>query len=97
VRRNWPQELEAQTRQRPQARRLLTHPGVGPVTALATEVFLGDRLLSFPLMSPETRASPLPEVFGGAHMLKEFAPLEDVNETASVCPALAATMYFTPS
>jgi len=31
---------EAQTR--PQARRLLTHPGVGPVTALATEVFLGD-------------------------------------------------------
>ena len=26
----------------PQARRLLTHPGVGPVTALATEVFLGD-------------------------------------------------------
>src|ERR1700688_1343403 len=36
------QEVEAQTRQRPQARRLLTHPGVGPVTALATEVFLGD-------------------------------------------------------
>jgi transposase len=27
---------------RPQARRLMTHPGVGPVTALATEVFLGD-------------------------------------------------------
>jgi len=26
----------------PQAHRLLTHPGVGPVTALATEVFLGD-------------------------------------------------------
>jgi transposase len=26
----------------PQAQRLLTHPGVGPVTALATEVFLGD-------------------------------------------------------
>jgi transposase len=36
------QEVEAQARQRPQARRLLTHPGVGPVTALATEVFLGD-------------------------------------------------------
>jgi len=35
-------EVEAQARQRPQARRLLTHPGVGPVTALATEVFLGD-------------------------------------------------------
>jgi transposase len=28
--------------QHPQARRLLTHPGVGPITALATEVFLGD-------------------------------------------------------
>ena len=27
-----------------QARRLMTHPGVGPVTALATEVFLGDPL-----------------------------------------------------
>jgi transposase len=27
---------------RPQAQRLMTHPGVGPVTALATEVFLGD-------------------------------------------------------
>jgi transposase len=35
-------EVEAQARQRSQARRLLTHPGVGPVTALATEVFLGD-------------------------------------------------------
>ena len=34
--------METQARQRPQARRLLTHPGVGPVTALATEVFLGD-------------------------------------------------------
>lgn len=28
--------------QRPGAQRLMTHPGVGPVTALATEVFLGD-------------------------------------------------------
>jgi transposase len=35
-------EVEAQAGQRPQSRRLLTHPGVGPVTALATEVFLGD-------------------------------------------------------
>jgi transposase len=38
--------LDAQVRThaeaRPQARRLMTHPGVGPVTALATEVFLGD-------------------------------------------------------
>jgi transposase len=29
-------------KQRSQAKRLMTHPGVGPVTALATEVFLGD-------------------------------------------------------
>lgn len=36
------QQVEREARQRPQARRLLTHPGVGPVTALATEVFLGD-------------------------------------------------------
>ena len=36
------QEVESQAQQRPAARRLLTHPGVGPVTALATEVFLGD-------------------------------------------------------
>ena len=35
-------QVEEQAQQRPQARRLLTHPGVGPVTALATEVFLGD-------------------------------------------------------
>lgn len=36
------QHVGEQTRERPQARRLMTHPGVGPVTALATEVFLGD-------------------------------------------------------
>ena len=34
-------EVESQARPRPQARRLMTHPGVGPVTALATEVFSG--------------------------------------------------------
>ena len=33
------QAVEAQAGQRPQACRLLTHPGAGPVTALATEVF----------------------------------------------------------
>jgi transposase len=31
-----------QAQQRPTARRLMTHPGVGPITSLATEVFLGD-------------------------------------------------------
>jgi len=35
-------QVEKQVQQRPQAMRLSTHPGVGPVTALATEVFLGD-------------------------------------------------------
>jgi transposase len=34
-------QVETEAQQRPRARRLLTHPGVGPVTALATEVFLG--------------------------------------------------------
>ena len=36
------QQVGAQAHERLQARRLMTHPGVGPVTALATEVFLGD-------------------------------------------------------
>jgi transposase len=36
------QEVSEQARARPQACRLMTHPGVGPVTAVATEVFLGD-------------------------------------------------------
>jgi transposase len=36
------ERVTTQARERPQARRLMTHPGVGPVTALATEVFLGD-------------------------------------------------------
>src|SRR5262245_21309025 len=35
-------QVEKEAQGRPQARRWLTHPGVGPVTALATEVFLGD-------------------------------------------------------
>jgi transposase len=35
-------QVSEQTQQRPDARRLMTHPGVGPITALATEVFLGD-------------------------------------------------------
>src|SRR3989442_13046051 len=31
-----------QSLQCPEAKLLMTHPGVGPVTALATDVFLGD-------------------------------------------------------
>jgi transposase len=37
-------EVREEVQQHPQARRLLTHPGVGPITALATEMFLGDPL-----------------------------------------------------
>jgi len=36
------QQVAEQAGQRSGARRLMTHPGVGPVTALATDVFLGD-------------------------------------------------------
>jgi len=36
------ERITDQAWQRPGARRLMTHPGVGPITALATEVFLGD-------------------------------------------------------
>ena len=36
------QQVAEQAEHRCSARRLMTHPGVGPVTALATEVFLGD-------------------------------------------------------
>ena len=36
------QRVEEQACGRPGARLLMTHPGVGPVTALATDVFLGD-------------------------------------------------------
>ena len=35
--------VEEQVCERPGARLLMTHPGVGPITALATEVFLGER------------------------------------------------------
>jgi len=36
------QRVEEQAGQRSGARLLMTHPGVGPITALATDVFLGD-------------------------------------------------------
>jgi len=36
------QRVEEQAGMRPGSRLLMTHPGVGPVTALATDVFLGD-------------------------------------------------------
>lgn len=36
------EQIAEQAANRSGARRLMTHPGVGPVTSLATEVFLGD-------------------------------------------------------
>jgi transposase len=45
------QRVEEQASERPGARLLMTHPGVGPVTALATEVFLGD-----PARFPDSKA-----------------------------------------
>src|SRR6202043_2755945 len=36
------QRVEEQACKSPGARRLMTHPGVGPITALATEGVLGD-------------------------------------------------------
>ncbi len=36
------EQISEQALQRPGAQLLMTHPGVGPITALATEVFLGD-------------------------------------------------------
>ena len=39
---NLAEQVAEQANQRSVAQRLMTHPGVGPVTALATEVFLGD-------------------------------------------------------
>jgi len=45
------QRVRVQAQERPQSVRLMTHPGVGPVTALATEVFLGD-----PVRFPDGKA-----------------------------------------
>lgn len=65
-------QVERQAQQRPQARRLMTHPGVGAVTALATEVFLGDprrfgdgkAVASYIGMIPSERSSGRRQRFG---------------------------------
>ena len=73
--------VEEQARQRPHARRLMTHPGVGPVTALATEVFLGDpqrfadgkALASYVGMIPREYSSGERQRLGG--LTKQGSPL----------------------
>ena len=75
------QQVGAQATERPQARRLMTHPGVGPVTALATEVFLGDpnrfvdakALASYVGMIPSEYSSGGRQHLG--HLTKQGNPL----------------------
>ena len=70
-----------QIQQRPEARRLLTHPGVGPITALATEVFLGDplrfsdgkALASYIGMIPSEHSSGRPAAAGCDEQTRERA------------------------
>ena len=65
-------EVEKQAQQRPQSQRLMTHPGVGPITALATEVFLGNphrfadgkSVASYVGMIPRERSSGGRQRFG---------------------------------
>jgi len=66
---------------RPGAKRLMTHPGVGPVTALATDVFLGDparfedgkALVSYVGMIPSEYSSGGQQRLGG--LSKQGNPL----------------------
>lgn len=65
-------QVEREAQQRLQSRRLMTHPGVGPITALATEVFLGDpqrfadgkAVASYIGMIPRERSSAGRQRFG---------------------------------
>src|SRR5271170_8120332 len=73
--------VEEQAGQRPGARLLMTHPGVGPVTALATDVFLGDpkrfadgkTLASYVGIIPREYSSGGRQKFGG--LSKQGNPL----------------------
>jgi transposase len=70
-----------QVHERPRARLLMPHPGVGPVTALATDVFLGDptrfvdgkALASYVGMIPSEYSSGGRQRFGG--LSKQGNPL----------------------
>ena len=75
------QRVEEQACERPGARLLMTHPGVGPVTALATDVFLGDptrfangkALVSYAGMIPSEYSSGGRQRLGG--LSKQGNPL----------------------
>ena len=75
------QRVEEQAGERPGARLLMTHPGVGPITALATEVFLGDAtrfadgkaLASYVGIIPSEYSSGGRQRFGG--LTKQGNPL----------------------
>jgi transposase len=75
------QQVAEQSEQRSGARLLLTHPGVGPVTALATDVFLGDpkrfadgkALGSYVGLIPREYSSGERQRFGG--VTKQGSPL----------------------
>ncbi len=75
------QRVEKQALERAGARLLMTHPGVGPITALATEVFLGDparfadskALASYVGMIPSEYSSGGRQRFGG--LSKQGNPL----------------------
>ena len=75
------QRVEQQAGERVGARLLMTHPGVGPITALATEVFLGDpsrfagskELASYVGMIPGEHSSGKRQRLGG--LTKQGNPL----------------------
>jgi len=75
------QRVEQQARERSGAQLLMTHPGVGPITALATEVFLGDpsrfsgskELASYAGMIPGEHSSGKRQRLGG--LSKQGNPL----------------------
>ena len=78
---NLTQRVAEQAGQRCGARLLMTHPGVGPVTALATEVFLGDArrfvdgkaLASYGGLIPREYSSGARQRLGG--VTKQGSPL----------------------
>ena len=78
---NLTKQVAEQAEQRSGARRLMTHPGVGPVTALATDVFLGDpgrfldgkALASYVGIIPREYSSGGTQRFGG--VTKQGSPL----------------------